>query len=799
MDGDFKDDKRLIASNSKSVTFDKHADEISTGIDEDDEENATTLSVNTKLEMAATLINEARYGRHGIFKLTPKEVRLYNSYYTFKINYLIHALVCLNLALAIFEKPAVYDLPYWATMIMEYVCIFVFAIFLFHKWYIAPDGCFWGDRKNKLIMATIIITFLDMLLYSIFMENGLEAKALRWSRILRPIFVINLEGRQIRRSFRNIRRTIVGVANVLILLLLAIGLFALLATKLFENRNLKDIDGNPYFIKYFESYYQLYIFTTTANSPDVGIPAYDSNNWFALFFIVFVVICMYIFLSILLAVVYANYRKHLKNEVRKSVYRKRRQLRLAFDLICEKLKKTEKTVLKFERWKLLLEKLCPRYSPGKVSLLWHVLDRENRDYIEVKDFLRVSELLNIRVVEVKDEVHLFEKICPAIYLSWLSVKIRKMVCHRYFLYFFDVVIFVNAIVIALSFEMAEGGFLLLFNTELLLKLYTYGCREFFANFWNTFDFVVIEGATVSFIVEITSDSVTASQAAVDFLMILRVLRMIKLIGTIERFKVVVNTVMQIGPSIAMYGGIVFIWFYVYAILGMEIFQGKIRMLGYPNATANASELFCGDVKLKNSEFYNEHYCGDNFNDILKSLKILFDLMVVNQWHILTQGFVLVTSKAARLYFVSFHLTCVILVLNIFVAFIIEAFMLQYTFSHGKFESELEKVIQEKGVGIGMTPITERSRTGTTLSQDLEMGNNTLHRTRSQMTVQEYARNEERRYRLVENQIKTAENLLQQMFEDEIGSEDIGPQTLVEIEKLEPVEVDWNKVTFETIG
>jgi hypothetical protein len=41
---------------------------------------------------------------------------------------------------------------------------------------------------------------------------------------------------QIRRAFRNIRRTIVGVVNVLVLLLFAIGLFALLATKLFENR-----------------------------------------------------------------------------------------------------------------------------------------------------------------------------------------------------------------------------------------------------------------------------------------------------------------------------------------------------------------------------------------------------------------------------------------------------------------------------------------------------------------------------------------------------------------------------------
>ena len=69
----------------------------------------------------------------------------------------------------------------------------------------------------------------------------------------------------------------------------------------------------------------------------------------------------------------------LKNEVRKSVYRKRRQLKLAFDLICEKLE--NKMVLKFERWKDLLQVLCPNYSLGKVSLLWHVLDRKNRDYI----------------------------------------------------------------------------------------------------------------------------------------------------------------------------------------------------------------------------------------------------------------------------------------------------------------------------------------------------------------------------------------------------------------------------------
>jgi hypothetical protein len=43
--------------------------------------------------------------------------RLYNSYYDFYINYLIHILAWFNLALAIFEKPAVsgFELPHWVS------------------------------------------------------------------------------------------------------------------------------------------------------------------------------------------------------------------------------------------------------------------------------------------------------------------------------------------------------------------------------------------------------------------------------------------------------------------------------------------------------------------------------------------------------------------------------------------------------------------------------------------------------------------------------------------------------------
>jgi len=43
--------------------------------------------------------------------------------------------------------------------------------------------------------------------------------------------------------------------------------------------------------------------------------------------------------------------------------------------------------------------------------------------------------------------------------------------------------------------------------------------------------------------------------------------------------------------------------------------------------------------------------------------VLMELTVVNQWHILTQGFVLVTHPVARLFFIIFHLFVVVLIMK----------------------------------------------------------------------------------------------------------------------------------------
>jgi len=73
-------------------------------------------------------------------------------------------------------------------------------------------------------------------------------------------------------------------------------------------------------------------------------------------------------------------------------------------------------------------------------------------------------------------------------------------------------------------------------------------------------------------------------------------------------------------------------YYVYSIVGMELFSGRIN--SYPKRnTTNETELCCGSPYLNlTTEFVIKGYCKNNFNGLLHSFVVLFDLMIVNQWH-----------------------------------------------------------------------------------------------------------------------------------------------------------------------
>lgn len=744
------------------------------------------------LLLAATYVEDAINGRHSDFKVSERHLRLYRMYQNKWGQVALFFFILMHFLLTLFERPAVpgLEMSYWVTMLMETGILLFYAFRLTHISIFTPLTRFWSDTKNILIVILIAITFLDMVIYIGLTESGIYA--VRFSRPLRPLFAVNFpELRQIRRSFRNLRRTLPDVVNVLFLFFFSLAIFALMAYKLFGGRGMTWVDGRPYFESYWDSIFDLYVLVTTANNPDIMMPAFDLSTYYVIFFVVFLVICFFIYMNIILAVIYNNYRKHLKNEVRKAVFSKRQQLGKAFKILALELR--NKQVVTRTRFVQLMKFLDSEKNPALINVLWIVLDSDGSDYLEKGEFLKLADLLNVEVSEVVDRTIFLAHFFPTIYYSKPSRFLCKVVKNRFFGIFFDVLTFTNAIVIGISNsddtwdDAAEWAFLSLFMLEIFLKLYAYGSRRFFRKVWNVFDFVVIGAAFILGVVEAIVADEQESRLALDVLLVLRVLRLVKIVGSVNRFKVIVHTITKILPSLLTYGGVMMVFYYIFAIVGMEAFQGLVKFSGY----GEGSELYCGNEKLQDSDFWRDHYCNNNFNDIIHAFIVLFELTVVNQWHVIAYGYATVTDPWARLYFILFHLTCVIVVLNIFTAFVLEVFLLEYTAScQGYLETQMEKKIQEMGLSFKkqrprkMSTVSHENLVVSDSSESEEETDSPPPAAEdtagSSPGVSQFYTNSkdissETDVRFhISKRLKNVEVLLQKMFEKELSVHDLGP-------------------------
>lgn len=440
------------------------------------------------LLLAAAYVSDAQYNRNVPFETSPQAIRLYCFYNHWTMRAATYFFICVDLALAFFEEPAWLPLPFLATSIAEVLCLTVFFGRLVHFAKVTPQMVFWKDTKNICLMVTIVLTLIDLIIY-----GSLEAvniHAVRWSRALRPVFLINFpESRQIRRAFRSIRNTLPDILYVFLLFIFSVLIFSLMALKLFGNRGLKTVEGSPYFTNILDITFELYVLVTTANSPDVMMPAYEFSWWYSLFFITYIIINTYIFMSVFLAVVYNNYRKHLKNEIRTLAYLKRHKMIEAFNIL--KVKVGTEFVVIEAQWRRLVKLVAPDISSSHLELLLRVSDEGQKGHVDKTNFLRLADLLNIQVVTVNIRRHPLEAWMPQVYQSSASLLVQKMVRHRTFVWVYDVIILVNAVFIALDeknpfISYAEWLFLFLYVIEILLKLYTYEPRAYFGRkqFWN---------------------------------------------------------------------------------------------------------------------------------------------------------------------------------------------------------------------------------------------------------------------------------------------------------------------------
>ncbi|XP_024914058.1 two pore segment channel 3 isoform X2 [Cynoglossus semilaevis] len=687
------------------------------------------------LDLASVYVSDAQYNRNIFFDTSPQAVRLYLLYNHWVLKVLLYFFILADLFLAVFEEPAVFPLPIWATMLVELVCVLVFTLRIVHYAKVIPRDKFWKDAKNICIIVVLVLTLVDMIIY-----GGLKAAdcyGLRWSRVLRPLLLVNVtEGRQLRRAFRNIRNALPQIFYVFLLFMFSVLMFSLMALKLFAKRNLTMIDGTPYFTNYLEVVFDLYVLVTTANSPDVMMPAYNSSFLFTIFFIVYILINTYIFMSVFLAVVYNNYKKYLKAEVRQLVRAKRHKMVRAFAVLQERSAEGEgEPVVTKANWNQVVRLVRPDISNAHRELLWSVSDDKNQGFIGKVAFVQLADLLNIEVITLKSRPHPLSVLCPAFYLSAPSQLVCRMVQHRAFVIVYDLIILVNAVFIGLDEENpmianSEWVFLGLYMIEILLKLYVIEPRAFFSrhSFWNWFDTIIVVSALIATVINsaMKSSGGYTSQQILDIVFILRVLRLIRVVDSIERFRTIINTLIRIGPAILTFGQLIIVVYYVFAMIGMELFQGKVKFYD----SNDPGRMNCGNPLLTGTSFANLGYCKNNFNNVVSSFILLVELTVVNQWHVLSSGFAITTHKSARVFFVLFHILVVIIIINIFVAFVLEAFFVEYSVDKSDLQNSVEKKIEELQLAVEQEKLQD-NLVDAMETIDNDLGNNQSRTTNKQ--------------------------------------------------------------------
>mmetsp|Transcript_23342 Transcript_23342/g.64916 ORF Transcript_23342/g.64916 Transcript_23342/m.64916 type:complete len:229 (+) Transcript_23342:1012-1698(+) len=145
----------------------------------------------------------------------------------------------------------------------------------------------------------------------------------------------------------------------------------------------------------------------------------------------------------------------------------------------------------------------------------------------------------------------------------------------------------------------------------------------------------------------------------------RVLRLIRLLTTIPRFQMLAYIGSEILPAARTVVLLLFLMMYLFAYLGMSLYGGLItrdpqNQLSYP---------------ILSTEFADNEYWANNFNDMISGMNVLFNLLVVNNWTECEIGFEATTgSKWVRLFFIAFHVFGVIMVNNLVIAFIINEFL-----------------------------------------------------------------------------------------------------------------------------
>ncbi|KAM8970903.1 LOW QUALITY PROTEIN: two pore channel protein 2 [Sarcophilus harrisii] len=296
------------------------------------------------ISQAAVFIEDAIQYRSIYHRMDSTSLTLYRWHYSRICQGILSFTIFLILSLAFIEIPssltvtsdvryrqAPWEPPCGLTESIEALCFLVFIADVSMKSYLIG----WKEfPKNPWLLAYIVVLVVSVADWTVSLSFACR-ETLRIRRALRPFFLLQ-NSSMMKKTLKCIKRTLPEMASVALLLVVHLCLFTMLGMLLFmrEKDDQKDQERRLYFRNLPESLTSLLVLLTTANNPDVMIPAYSKHRAYSIFFIVFTVIGSLFLMNLLTAIIYNQFRGYLMEAIQSSLFRRRLGIRAAFQVLC---------------------------------------------------------------------------------------------------------------------------------------------------------------------------------------------------------------------------------------------------------------------------------------------------------------------------------------------------------------------------------------------------------------------------------------------------------------------------------
>ncbi|KFO30595.1 Voltage-dependent L-type calcium channel subunit alpha-1C [Fukomys damarensis] len=286
-------------------------------------------------------------------------------------------------------------------------------------------------------------------------------------------------------------------------------------------------------------------------------------------------------------------------------------------------------------------------------------------------------------------------------------KVWYVVNSTYFEYLMFVLILLNTICLAMQhygqsclFKIAMNIlnmlFTGLFTVEMILKLIAFKPKGYFSDPWNVFDFLIVIGSIIDVILSETNhyfcdawntfdalivvgsivdiaitevnNAEENSRISITFFRLFRVMRLVKLLSRGEGIRTLLWTFIKSFQALPYVALLIVMLFFIYAVIGMQVF-GKIALNDTTEINRNNNfQTFPQAVLL-----LFRCATGEAWQDIMLACMPGKKCAPESEPSNSTEGETPCGSSFAVFYFISFYMLCAFLIINLFVAVIMDNF------------------------------------------------------------------------------------------------------------------------------